>query len=95
MIEREKSPKRLTMVLVGVIIALVLLVAYAFIVKPSINGFAVKLQNDAFAYTLNAIVSQVQQNGYVQIPAGNQTLTLIRPELCSQLAQDSSTTSAK
>ena len=77
MLEKEKNPRTLVIVLIGVVIVLALLVVYALIIKPSINGFAVKLQNEGVTYTLDAIVSQVQQNGYVQIPVGNQTLVLV------------------
>ena len=86
------NSRRLTIILVGIIIVLVLAGLYLLVLKPSINGYAVKLQNEGVVYTLNAILSQLQQNGYVQIPVGNQTLTLIPPQLCSQLAGNSSVT---
>ena len=86
----DRNPKTLMAVLVGVVIVLALLVVYAFILKPTLNGYAVKLQNEGVTYTLDAIISQVGQNGYVQLPVGNQTVTLILPELCSEFPQNSS-----
>jgi hypothetical protein len=77
------NSRRLTVILVGIIAVLVLILLYAFVVRPSINGYAVKLQTEGVDYALSAILSQIQQNGYVQIPVGNQTLTLV-PYIPSQ-----------
>ncbi|HTZ41662.1 MAG TPA: hypothetical protein VMC07_00435 [Candidatus Omnitrophota bacterium] len=86
--------KKLVIFLTGIIIILALILAYIFILRPSLNGYAINLQKQGSLYTLNAVLSQVQQNGYVQIPVGNQTLTLIPPQLCSQFASYLNSTSA-
>ena len=72
------NSKRLTIILVGIIAVLLLVVLYAFILRPSINGYAIKLQTDGVNYALNLILSEVQQKGYVQIPVGeNQSIMLV------------------
>ena len=83
-----------TAVLVGIIAVLVLVGLYFLVVKPSINGYAVKLQSDGVMIALNTILTDVNQYGYtiLPIPGTNQTVTLIPPQLCSQLAQNSSVT---
>ena len=101
----ERGLKNKRVVLFAVVAVLVLLVLYAFVVHPAVNGYVVKLQNQSMIqgvnqgviYTLDTILSQVQQKGYVQIPAGNnQTLTLINPQLCDQyLASLNSSNSSK
>lgn len=85
------SPKRLTVILVIVVAALVLVGLYFLVVKPSINGYAVKMQNDGVTIALSTILSQINQYGYTVLPilGTNQTITLIPPQLCSKLAQNS------
>lgn len=69
---------KLTIGLVIISAVLLIVVLYLLVIGPAINGYAVKAENYGVTSTLNAIISQVQQNGYVQIPAGNnQTLILI------------------
>ena len=59
-----------------VILILVTVVVFSFWVKPAFNGYVVKKQVEAQNLILSNIVLQVQQNGIVQIPVGNQTLLL-------------------
>ncbi len=63
--------------LVILVIVLSLLVLYAFVLKPAMNGYVVKSQNDGVNYVIASIVNQIQQQGYVQIPVGNETLVLV------------------
>lgn len=92
------NPKRMTAVLVAIIIILAVVVIYALIIRPAFNGYVTNLQNQGanqgVVYTINTILSQVQQNGYTQIPAGNnQTLTLMTPQFCSQYLTNAATKS--
>lgn len=74
----DRNPRALVFVLIAVIVVLALVLLYAFVVQPSMNGYAVKLQNEGVAYTLSLILAQVQQNGYVEIPVSeNQSLVLV------------------
>lgn len=74
-----KDKKFLVPILVGVIVILMLLVVYAFVVKPAINGYAVKSYNEGVNYALGTIVSQLQTNGYVKIPLSNNQSVLLVP----------------
>lgn len=71
---KEKTVFR---VLVALVVILGLLVLYAFILRPAYTGLVVDARNDGINIALSSILLQVQQNGYVQIPVGNQTLILV------------------
>ena len=68
-------------VIIGLILAVVVLlgfVLYMFALKPTVNGYVVNKQVEAQTILLSNLIQQVQQNGYVQIPVGeDQVLTLI------------------
>mgnify|MGYP001559840389 CR=1 FL=1 len=64
-------------ILVAVIVVLAVVMVYAFIVKPRISGYNVEKQTEGVQIAINYIVAQLQQNGFVQIPIGNQTLILV------------------
>jgi len=88
------SPSKRTFILVGIIAVLVLVGLYFLVVKPSINGYAVKLQSEGVTIAVSTILSQIDQYGYTVLPilGTNQTITLIPPQLCNQIAQNSSVT---
>ena len=87
----EQTSNKRTFILVAIIAVLVLVGLYFLVVRPSINGYAVSMQNSGVMVALNTILSQVNQYGYtvLPIPGTNQTITLIPPQLCSKLAQNS------
>lgn len=60
-----------------VIIVLAGTMVYAFLIKPKISGYTVQKQTEGVQIAVNYIVAQLQQNGFVQIPIGNQTLILV------------------
>lgn len=65
-------------VLVVIIAAFVLFTLYYFVVQPVIQGYIVEKQTEGVQIAVSAILSQIQQNGFVQIPLdGNQTLVLV------------------
>lgn len=72
--------------LVVVIFALVMI--YAFIIRPAISGYTVQKQTEGVNIAINSILAQLQQNGFVQIPLGNQTLVLVpyQPQQQAQAA---------
>ena len=83
---------KVTITLAVLVLVLFSILLYSFVIKPSYSGYVTKIQNQGVALTLNAILSQVQQNGYVQIPLGNQTITLINsqlitPQFCAKILQ--------
>ena len=73
----ENSKKWLVITLISIIVVLVGFIIYAFGIRPAISGYVINAQNEGAQIAVNYIVSQVAQNGYVQIPVGNQTLVLI------------------
>ena len=56
-------------------------------VKPSFDGYVVEKRTEGYQIAIRDIVSQVQQNGFVQIPVDeNQTLflaPLVNPQQAS------------
>jgi len=88
------SSKRLTVLLVIVITVLVLVGLYFLVLRPSINGYVVKQQNQGVMIALSTILNQIDKYGYTILPiiGTNQTITLIPPQLCGQLAKNSSVT---
>jgi len=76
-------------VLVAIIVVLAVIMIYAFLIKPKISGYTVEKQTEGVQIAINYIVAQLQQNGFVQIPVGNQTLYLapFNPQAQQQPAQ--------
>ncbi len=74
----EKENNR---ILIAVLLVLVVvlggMVLYSFALKPAISGYVVNAQNQGVNLAVASIVNQIQQQGYVQIPVGNQTLVLV------------------
>lgn len=64
-------------VLVLLVIILSVLVIYAFVLKPVITGYVVGKQVEAQEIVVNNILLQLQQNGYVEISVGNDSLILV------------------
>jgi len=68
--------KVLITLLVAVIIVLIAVIVYAFIIRPSVSGYVVTKQSEGVQIAIATIIAQIQQNGFAQIPVGNQTLYL-------------------
>ena len=64
-------------ILIVVIVVMAAILVYAFVIQPGITGYAVDNYNQGIEFTIATIISQIQQNGFVQIPVGNQTLILV------------------
>jgi len=64
-------------ILVIVILILLALVVYAFAVKPAFNAYVIEKQIEASELVLGSLISQVDQNGYVEIVNGNDSLILV------------------
>lgn len=63
-------------ILVLVIVILAGILIFTFMVRPAFSGYVVEKQTEGYQIAIRDIVFQVQQNGFVQIPVGNQTLFL-------------------
>ena len=81
--------KVLITILIAIIVVMAIILAYIFLIRPNITGYAVDRQNEGIEFAIAAIVSQIQQNGFAQIPVGNETLILVPyiPEGQSQQPQ--------
>jgi hypothetical protein len=76
--------------LTAVILVVVLLgvIAYLFLVKPSIQGFVIDKQLEARDIVILSIVQQVQQNGFLQLQTEDGSIiTLVDQNLCPQIVQ--------
>lgn len=76
-------------ILILVIIALLVVIAYAFVVNPAITAHVIKSQTQGYEY---AIVQIAQTAGYpscqqVPLRIGNQTVNLIAVECLQQSLQ--------
>jgi|SaaInlStandDraft_3_1057020.scaffolds.fasta_scaffold175825_1 hypothetical protein len=76
----NKSTRTLIWILLAIILVLLLFVGYFFLLKPAITGYTVNQQtlgyNYAYQEVLTSLIGQLQENGYVQLPYGNQTIIL-------------------
>ncbi|MEK6895185.1 MAG: hypothetical protein AABX48_01565 [Nanoarchaeota archaeon] len=69
---------KVVFILVLVILVLVAVVAYIFLIAPSINGYIVNKQIEAQQILVSTIIQQIQAQGYVQIPvSSNESLVLV------------------
>lgn len=75
--ERQKKGGLIVPILIIVILILLGIIAYAFVIRPSISGFVIEKQIEAKDITLASIITQVQQKGYVQIVYGNESIVLV------------------
>ena len=73
--------------LVLVIVILVVVVVFSFWIKPTFDEYAVEKQNEGFRVAISSIVSQVKQNGFIQLLDGNETMILVQAQPPTQQAQ--------
>ena len=74
----QKRTNLIMTILVVLVIILLVIIVYAFVLRPAINGYVISAQNTGIQYTINAILLQIQQKGYAEIPVGNETIILVR-----------------
>ncbi len=75
----EKDNTKLALrALILLVVFLSVLVLYAFVLKPMINGYVVSSQNQGVEYAIVTIVNEIQQKGFIEIPVGNETLILVQ-----------------
>ncbi|MEX0932864.1 MAG: hypothetical protein WDZ77_02070 [Candidatus Pacearchaeota archaeon] len=73
--------KKVYLLLGAIIVILVAIMAYAFVIQPFIDRNLAAAQGEGVALTINAIVQQIQTQGYAAIPVGEQTLILAPVEV--------------
>lgn len=65
-------------ILIVAAIIILLVVSFFLILKPAYNKNIETAQVEAIGiFVINYMIPQIQQNGYVAIPVGNQTLYLV------------------
>lgn len=83
------NKNRLVALMAIIIIVLAIVVVYSFAIRPSFNGYVVEKQNEARDVLLNALLSQLYQNGYIQIPLSNdEVLTLVPYQPQQEISQE-------
>jgi multisubunit Na+/H+ antiporter MnhB subunit len=77
--EQRRNVGSIVVVLVLVIVLLLGVILYSFFIKPKVNAYVVSKQTEAQDVVVNYILTQVQQQGFVQINdfRNNQTITLV------------------
>lgn len=86
--EKDKT-KILVKVLVLLVVVLGVLVIYAFVLRPAMNGYIVKSQNDGVQYAVLSIMQAAAKCQQVPLTFGNQTINIIAVE-CLKAAQPES-----
>lgn len=81
----------LVSILVLIIVVLAGIVAYAFVLRPAYTGYVVDRQVEGYNVCVSNLISQLQQNGFVQVTLGNQSIYLapIAPEQQTQQTEAS------
>lgn len=69
--------KTIIKILVGVVFVLAIGILYFLVIKPQIDKAATNNQVTGYNLAINSLLSQLQQQGYVQLTIGNQTLILV------------------
>ena len=75
----RRDKKSLTIkIMAAVIIVLMLFMVFVFVIKPQMAKYDDNRRLEGIEYyVLAVILPQLQQNGFVQIPIGNETLILV------------------
>ena len=71
-------------ILIILVIALAAMVLYAFVLKPAVSGYAVKVQNQGIEYALSTVAQLSSTCQVVPITIGNQTTNLINVNCLQQ-----------
>ena len=69
--------KKVYLLLVIIIAILASIIVYGYVIRPFIDQNLIAAQNQGVGLTINAMLQQIQNQGYVAIPVGNQTLVLV------------------
>ncbi len=77
---RQNKSGLIIMILVIIVVLLLAIVAYALLIKPGFDKYIFEKQremyNQGVSDTITFMFSEIQQKGYTQIFANNQTLIL-------------------
>ena len=74
-----KKAGRLIISLIIIIVILLAVIVYTFLARPAINGYIIQKQIEAKDVVLNALLSQIQQQGYARITDAEGNSVLLGP----------------
>ncbi len=74
----------LIFVLIGIIMLMLVFIAYIFLVKPAISGLVVEGQNQGIQYTILSIMQQAATCQEVPLTFGNQTINIVAVDCIKQ-----------
>jgi hypothetical protein len=75
---KQDKTKLTIRILSAVVIILLLFITFFFVIQPQMNKYADERRLEGIEYYVYQIIlPQLQANGYVQIPIGNETLILV------------------
>jgi flagellar basal body-associated protein FliL len=83
----KAEKNRLMIILILVIVVLLGIIAYAFVLKPVLNGYTIKSQNEGVQYTIFTIMQQASKCQQVPLTFQNQTMNLIWVDCLQQQTQ--------
>jgi len=69
--------KKVIYILIAVIVVMIIILSYFVIIKPGLENSAQNHRVEGYNVAINSILTQLQQQGYVQLTIGNQTLFLV------------------
>ena len=84
---KERRMKLIITILALLVVVLLFLVLYVFVLKPAMNGFVVKSQNQGVEYALMVIAQASQNCQIVPISISNKTINLIDTSCLQQAIQ--------
>jgi len=74
---RSDKSKLTVKILAGVVVVLVLFIAFFFVVQPQMNKYVAEKQIEgAQLFIYQSMVPQIQSTGFAQVPVGNETILL-------------------
>lgn len=88
--ERKNKTKSIIAILLSVIAILLIVMIYAFAVKPAITGNMIKNQNEGYAYAIVSIIQQASTCNTVPLTFGNQTIEIVSVECVNKALEQQS-----
>ena len=84
--KRKNKSRTVIISLIVVVLLLIGFIAWAFIAKPAIDTYILEKQQTAYTDAIEDILTQVQQNGFVQIPISETQSVILDVRLPKQTA---------
>ena len=75
------------MLIIIVIVLLLGVISYAFLLRPALNSYVIKSQNQGVQYALLSIMQQAATCQTVPLTFGNQTINIVAVECLQQPQQ--------